>query len=68
MYNHSLRTADRSTHLKVVLVPLVAAALFAAAVVNLGTVAGAQPQSTHSAVVRAGTPSAYASSAQTFIR
>jgi hypothetical protein len=44
MYNHSLRSADRATHLKIVLVPLVAGVLLALAAVNLRATADAHLQ------------------------
>jgi hypothetical protein len=68
MYNHSLFSADRSTHLKIMLVPLVVGALLAAAAVNARpgeTGAGLRAQAT----VRAGHgASLYASRASGVMR
>ncbi len=35
MYNHSLRSLDRTAHLKIALVPLIASALLTMAMLNL---------------------------------
>ena len=71
MYNHSLVSADRSTHLKIVLLPLVVVGLMVAAGINAGFGhAQATPVqiSAKGAVIKAGKPAAYASRDNVVIR
>jgi len=70
MYNHSLFSADRSTHLKIVLVPVITAALLVVAAVNLRLGdAGTNLRADRNPIVRAGhAPSLYADSASVVIR
>jgi hypothetical protein len=69
MYNHSLLSADRSTHLRIVLVPLIAATLFAIAAANVRTGdAGEGLRAERSVIVRAGHPAAYASDTTVTVR
>ena len=63
MYNHSILSADRATHLKIVLLPLVAATLLAIAAINV------RAGDAGSNIVRAGHgPSLYASTGSAVIR
>jgi hypothetical protein len=71
MYNHSLVSADRATHLKIVILPLVVVGLMVAAGVHAGF--GNAPStpvqlSAKSSVVRAGKPAVYASRDNVVIR
>jgi hypothetical protein len=68
MYNHSLRSADRATHLKIVLVPLVAVALLAAAGLHARLGDGGARAEGNAAVHAGHSPSLYASSTSVVIR
>jgi hypothetical protein len=71
MYNHSLASADRSTHLKIVVLPLLAVGLMVVAAINAGFGhAQATPVqiSAKSAVIKVGKPIVYASRGNMVIR